>query len=96
MAQSSTPKPAEPTKTADVLPGPKRFCLTKVSRAINMRWVFAIRYFDEQGREHEELHSADTRVEIDTKRTTVATRIRGKGMILCDCGCDFMSTTPEG
>lgn len=78
-----------------VVPGPKRFCLTRVVKGPSVRWSFAVRYF-EKGRKVEEEHSADTEVEIENRRVQVVGYLRGRGMILCDCGCEFMAGNPHG
>jgi hypothetical protein len=78
-----------------VVPGPKRFCLTRIVKGPATRWSFAVRYF-EKGRKFEEEHSAETEVEIENRRVFVVGRLRGKGMILCDCGCEFMAGNPHG
>jgi len=97
MTQKNTFKnPEQPPKTAEIVPGPNRFCLNPIHRGINTRWAFGIRFYDESGSSHEELHSADTRVEIETKFTSVMIRIRQKKIVLCDCGCDFTTRSPEG
>lgn len=95
--------PATPTQTdqalddgsTKVVPGPKRFCLTGITRGPSTRWSFAVRYF-EHGRKVEEEHSADTEVEIENRRVLVVGKLRGKGMILCDCGCEFMTGDLHG
>jgi hypothetical protein len=78
-----------------VVPGPKRFCLTRVIKGPTVRWSFAVRYF-EKGRKVEEEHSAETEVEIENRRVIVVGKLRDKGMILCDCGCEFMTGDPHG
>lgn len=78
-----------------VVPGPKRFCLTRAVKGPTVRWSFAVRYF-RKGRKVEEQHSADTEVEIENRRVQVVGNLRGQGMILCDCGCEFMSGDPHG
>ena len=78
---------------ADVFPGPKRFCLAPIKRTLNTRWTFSVRYYDENKRRTiTDDYSAETRVEIEERLTAVAQRIRGQGYIMCDCGCEFMSS----
>jgi len=95
MTHGPTLIPTVQMEPADVLPGPKRFCLTPITQALNTRWTFAVRYFNAKGHKVEDEYAADTRVEIENRLTTVVTRLRSTGMILCDCGCAFMDTTPE-
>lgn len=78
------------TESASVVPGPKRFCLSKITKTIDVRWSFSTRYFDELGRKVHADYSADTQVEIENRRVSVVNYLRGKGLILCDCGCNFM------
>lgn len=78
-----------------VVPGPKRFCLTSIVKGPTIRWSFAVRYF-EHGRKIDEEYSAETEVEIENRRILVVGKLRNKGMILCDCGCEFMTGDPRG
>jgi len=89
-----TDQPLEDGSTK-VVPGPKRFCLTRTVKGPLTRWTFAVRYF-ENGRKVEDEYSAETEVEIENRRVNAVIKLRGKGMILCDCGCEFMAGDPRG
>lgn len=68
----------------------KRFCVSNLTRTPDLRWTFAIRFFDKNDKKQEHQYSADTQADIESKRTTVVTRIRGNGLIPCDCQCAFV------
>lgn len=79
----------------DVHSDHRHFCLTKSYRNPNTRWEFWVRFDDDKGVSHEEQHSADTEVELDTQRLAVVMRLRSKGLTPCDCGCKDLETLPE-
>ncbi|MBF0250770.1 MAG: hypothetical protein HQL35_09110 [Alphaproteobacteria bacterium] len=83
--------PIETPDAPEVSPGPNRFCLSPMARSLNARWAFAIRYYDrERKRLVTDEYAADTRTDLEHRRTAVLIHIRNKGLIPCECGCDFM------
>ena len=73
----------------------QHFCMTRNHRGMNARWEFWVRFEDERGVTHEEHHSAETAVELDSRRVDVVSRLRGRNLIPCNCGCADRTTLPN-
>lgn len=73
----------------------RHFCITQNHHGANARWEFWVRFDDAQGVTHEEHHSAETAVELDSRRVSVVIRLRSKGLVPCNCGCADRTTLPD-